>query len=200
MTVCTLELLRTIHQRHSGSCGITVSVSVSASQLVSLTGICICEAYTSWPWPCIYLFSHTSVSRVYCPPKTPKFPGMLVEFWLFFQVSVVCALRDVLVNSHTAIRDKHASTVTCIYKPCHMEAHTLYSREPTAATCVHAAQMFLEIWSWHEAGELIKTSSAICCRDTAHDNLQCVFTKTFTIRFMTLLLKVSIYFLIVSLY
>lgn len=35
-----------ICQCHSGSHGITVSVSISVSQLVSLIGICICEAYT----------------------------------------------------------------------------------------------------------------------------------------------------------
>lgn len=35
-----------IRQCHSGSHGITVSVSISVCQLVSLTGICICEADT----------------------------------------------------------------------------------------------------------------------------------------------------------
>lgn len=41
-----LGLLSSIYQCHSGSHGITVSVSISVCQLVSLIGIYVCEAYT----------------------------------------------------------------------------------------------------------------------------------------------------------
>lgn len=88
---------------------VSLLVSASVCQLVSLTGIYVCEAYTIWPWPCISPVSHTSVSRCLyvcvcqcvLSAQTPRFPGMLVEFRLFYQVTVVCALRGVSVNSHT---------------------------------------------------------------------------------------------------
>lgn len=63
------------------------------------------------------------VVSVYCQPQTPRFPGMLVEFRLFFQVTVVCALRGVSVNSHTGreintLTLSHANLVTSQPTPC----------------------------------------------------------------------------------
>lgn len=80
-----LGLLSSIYQCHSGSHGITGSVSIGVCQLVSLIGIYVCEAYTFRPWPCVSPVSHTSLSRclgvsVYCQPKPPD---SLVWWWNF---------------------------------------------------------------------------------------------------------------------
>lgn len=56
-----LGLLSSIYQCHSGSHGITGSVSIGVCQLVSLIGIYVCEAYTFRPWPCVSPVSHTSL-------------------------------------------------------------------------------------------------------------------------------------------
>lgn len=58
--------------------------------------------------------------------QTPRFPGMLVEFRLFFQVTVVCALRGVSVNSHT---EREINTLTLSH------AYTnLVTSQPTPCT------------------------------------------------------------------
>lgn len=101
-----------------------VSASVHVSWYRSLVSS-VYGAYTVWPWPCISPLSHTSVSpslvracvcvNVYCQHKPPDSPGMLMEFRLFFQVTVVCALRGVSVNSYTASGDKHTCAASRTY-------------------------------------------------------------------------------------
>lgn len=121
-----------IYQCHSGCRGITASVSISACQLVSLTGIfCLWGLHSltltlhlpHFPHLCLSLTSAcVSVSvcvcvrvNVYCQRKPPDSPGMLVEFRLFFQVTVVCALRGASVNSYPASGDKHTCTASRTY-------------------------------------------------------------------------------------
>lgn len=69
---------------------------------------------------------------VYCQGQTPRFAGMLVEFRLFFQVTVVCASRGVSVNSHTG-RQINTLTLPHAYtEPVAWQPHTLYGEELTA--------------------------------------------------------------------
>lgn len=58
--------------------------------------------------------------------QTPRFPGMLVEFRLFFQVTVVCALWGVSVNSHTG-REINTLTLSHAYT-------NLVTLQPTPCT------------------------------------------------------------------
>lgn len=63
--------------------------------------------------------------------QSPKFAGILMEFRLFFQVTVVCALWGVSVNSHTGreintltLSHTYTGFVTSQLTPC-MEENTL---------------------------------------------------------------------------
>lgn len=127
-----------IYQCHSGSHGITVSVSISVCQLVSLTGIYVCEAYTIWPWPCISPVSHTSVSRCLCVSVCIVSPNPQI-LWYVGGISTIfpghcclCLARCVCKFLHRE-GDKHTRAASRIYKPRHMAAHTLYGDKFTAA-------------------------------------------------------------------
>lgn len=113
-----------------------VSASVCVSWYHSLVSMSVRPTQFD-PDPVSLLFP-TPLSLVVCvcqcvlSAQTPRFPGMLVEFRLFFQVTVVCALRGVSVNSHTG-REINTLTVTHIYKPHHVAAHTVYGEESTCS-------------------------------------------------------------------
>lgn len=125
-----LVWLVSIYQCHSGSRGITARVSIGVCQLVSLTGIfglwglhslTLTLYLPHFPHLCLSL-TRACVSasacvcvNVYCQCKPPDSPGMLVEFRLFFQVTVVCALRGVSVNSYPWSGDKHTCTASRTY-------------------------------------------------------------------------------------
>lgn len=148
--VCKLVWLTSICQCHSGSRGITASVSISACQLVSLTGI-----FSLWGLHSLTLtqylplFPHLCLSlssagvcvcvcvNVYCQHKPPDSPGMLVEFRLFFQVTVVCALRGMSVNSYTASGDKH----TCTASRTYAGLNVCRPAPPTRRTSPHRAPL-----------------------------------------------------------
>lgn len=122
-----LRWLGAICQCHSGSHGITVSVSIGVCQLVSLTGIYVCEAYTIWPWPCISPVSHTSVSRCLCVSVcivslNPQILWYVGGIWTIFPGHCcLCLARCVCKFPHRE-GDKHTCTATCIYKPRHIVA------------------------------------------------------------------------------
>lgn len=163
-----LGWLSAIYQCHSGSHGITVSVSISVCQLVSLTGIYVCEAYTIWPWPCISPVSHTSVSRCLCVcahvcvsvcivsqnPEIPWYVGGIST--IFPGHCCLCLARCVSKFPHRE-GDKHTHAATVIYKPHHGAAHTLYGEEFTATNC-------LNVWLGFSTDTLcpLKLTVAVC--------------------------------------
>lgn len=95
-----------------------VSASVCVSWYHSLVSMSVRPTQFD-PDPVSLLFP-TPLSLVVCvcqcvlSAQTPRFPGMLVEFRLFFQVTVVCALRGVSVNSHTG-REINTFTLSHTY-------------------------------------------------------------------------------------
>lgn len=65
-----------------------------------------------------------SVCQCVLSVQTPRFSGMLVESRLFFQVTVVCALRGASVNSYPGGINR-TRTALRIYNPRHAAVHTL---------------------------------------------------------------------------
>lgn len=157
-------------------------------------------AYTIWPWPYIYPISHTSVSpcpvchpvraseyvNVYCQHKPPNSPGMLMEFRLFFQVTVVCALRGVSVNSYKASGDKHTCTashkpqsLTYVYCTSHKEewAQSSFSERHSGCPVITAfvqllSQQSSEQWTWSRFSErmvLLDPMAKQCMSHTKND-------------------------------
>lgn len=105
-----------------------VSASVCVSWYHSLVSMSVRPTQFD-PDPVSPLFptplSHTvGVCQCVLSVQTPRFSGMLVESRLFFQVTVVCALRGVSVNSYTGWEINRTRTALCIYKP-HHTVHTL---------------------------------------------------------------------------
>lgn len=86
-----------------------VSLLVSASGCVSWYNslVSVSVRPTQFDPDPVSLLFLTPLSFVDCvcqcvlSAQTPRFHGMLVEFRLFFQVTIVCALRGVSVNSYT---------------------------------------------------------------------------------------------------
>lgn len=106
-----------------------VSASVCVSWYHSLVSMSVRPTQFD-PDPVSLLFP-TPLSLAVCvcqcvlSAQTPRFSGMLVEFRLFFQVTVVCALRGVSVNSYTgreintlALPHAYTNLVTWQPTPC----------------------------------------------------------------------------------
>lgn len=81
----------------------------------------------------VCVFARMCVCQCVLSARTPRFPGMLVEFRQFFQVTVVCALRGVSVNSHTG-REINTLTLPQSYT-------NLITVQPTPCTVKNSLQL-----------------------------------------------------------
>lgn len=118
-------------------------LSVNATQVAMLSLLVSASAWVSWyhslvsvsvrptPWPCISPISHTSVLRVYCQPK-PQISWYVGGISAIFPGHCCLCLARCVCESPHREGDNHTLTVTHIYKPRHIAAHTLYGEEFTA--------------------------------------------------------------------
>lgn len=122
-----------------------VSASVCVSWYHSLVSVSV-RPTQSDPDPVSLLFP-TPLSLVVCvcqcvlSAQTPRFPGMLVEFRLFFQVTIVCASWGVSVNSYTG-RDINTPTLPHAYT-------NLVTQQPTPYSGIHL------VWLTHPNAETL---------------------------------------------
>lgn len=117
-------------------------LSVNATQVAMLSLLVSASVWVSWyhslvsvsvrptPWPCISPISHTSVLLVYCQPK-PQISWYVGGISAIFPGHCCLCLARCVCKSPHREGDKHTLTVTHIYKPRHIAAHTLYGEEFT---------------------------------------------------------------------
>lgn len=82
-------------------------------------------------------FPHLCLSLSVCAlsAPNPQIPWYVGGIWTIFPGHCcLCLTRCVCKFPHREA-DKHTHTVTCIYKPCHMAARTLYDGVITLANC-----------------------------------------------------------------
>lgn len=118
-------------------------LSVNATQVAMLSLLVSASVWVSWyhslvsvsvrptPWPCISPISHTSVLLVYCQPK-PQISWYVGGISAIFPGHCCLCLARCVCKSPHREGDKHTLTVTHIYKPRDIAAHTLYGEEFTA--------------------------------------------------------------------
>lgn len=135
-----------------------LSLLVSASVWVSWYHSLVSVSVRPTPWPCISPISHTSVLLVYCQPK-PQISWYVGGISAIFPGHCCLCLARCVCKSPHREGDKHTLTVTHIYKPHHIAAHTLYGEEFTVTNslsdsgsalssrlCILQANTKLDFW------------------------------------------------------